>query len=114
MIDIFRVLFFLQPLLPFRAETEIKLGGPKCNIIMSRLQPWLSLHLSKNRKMVLQDKVPDAIKQQSTDNKAIMWTCNVSAPEMTLVLFNMSGSPIYHVSNMLFTVVTMYAFIAIM
>ncbi|KAI9106951.1 hypothetical protein K1719_022479 [Acacia pycnantha] len=86
----------VQPTSPVRAETEIKLGGTQCNIIMSRLQPWLFLHLSKKRKMVLQEKAPDVVKHQSTDNKTIMWTCNVSAPEMTIVLFNMAGSPIYH------------------
>ncbi|KAF7830032.1 protein SABRE isoform X1 [Senna tora] len=86
----------MQPTSPVRAETEIKLGGTQCNIIMSRLQPWLLLQLSKNNKMVLQEKAPDVIKPQSTDNKTIMWTCNVSAPEMTIVLFSMAGSPLYH------------------
>lgn len=90
-----------QPILPVRAETEIKLGGTQCNIIMSRLKPWFLLHSSKKKKMVLKEEASVVVKPQSTDGKTIMWTCNVSAPEMTIVLFNMVGSPVYHVSTML-------------
>ncbi|XP_027353731.1 protein SABRE isoform X2 [Abrus precatorius] len=86
----------VQPIAPVRAETEIKLGGTQCNIIMSRLKPWLLLHLSKKKKMVLREEASVFVKPQSTDSKTIMWTCNVSAPEMTIVLFNMVDSPVYH------------------
>lgn len=41
-------------------------------------------------------------KQKSAELKIIMWTCTVSAPEMTLVLYSMSGLPLYHVRFMLF------------
>lgn len=113
MFTIFGVLPFLQPTSPVRAETEIKLGGTQCNIIISRLQPWLVLHLSKKKKLALEEKSPDVIKPQSTDIKTIMWTCNVSAPEMTIVLFNMAGSPMYHVSNVLLPIMLIYTFITI-
>ncbi|XP_020218640.1 protein SABRE isoform X1 [Cajanus cajan] len=86
----------LQLISPVRVETDIKLGGTQCNIIMSRLKPWLFLHLSKKKKMVLREEASVAVKPQSTDGKTIMWTCNVSAPEMTVVLFSMAGSPVYH------------------
>ncbi|RDY04424.1 Protein SABRE, partial [Mucuna pruriens] len=86
----------VQPISPVRAETEIKLGGTQCNIIMSRLKPWLFLQLSKKKKMVLREEASVVARPQSTDGKIIMWTCNVSAPEMTIVLFNMAGSPVYH------------------
>ncbi|XP_061371719.1 protein SABRE isoform X2 [Gastrolobium bilobum] len=86
----------VQPISPVRAETEIKLGGTQCNIIMSRLKPWLLLHLSKKKKMVLGEEASVVVKPQSSNNKAIIWTCNVSAPEMTIVLFNMVGCPVYH------------------
>ncbi|XP_020203495.1 protein SABRE isoform X2 [Cajanus cajan] len=82
-----------------RAETEIKLGGLQCNIIMSRLKPWLVLHSSnKKKKMVLREEAP-VVKPKSTDSKSktiIVWTCNFSAPEMTIMLSNMAGSPLYH------------------
>ncbi|XP_027904503.1 protein SABRE isoform X3 [Vigna unguiculata] len=86
----------VQPISPVRAETDIKLGGTQCNIIMSRLKPWLFLHSSKKKRMVLREEASVDAKPQSTDGKTIMWTCNVSAPEMTIVLFNMAGSPVYH------------------
>ncbi|RZC15868.1 Protein SABRE isoform B [Glycine soja] len=86
----------IQPISPVRAESEIKLGGTQCNIIMSRLKPWLVLHSSKKKKMVLRQEASVVARPQSTDGKTIMWTCNVSAPEMTIVLFNMAGSPVYH------------------
>lgn len=86
----------VQPISSVRAETEIKLGGTQCNIIMSRLKPWLLLHLSKKKKIVLREEASVVVKPQSTDSRIIMWTCNVSAPEMTIVLFDMVGSPVYH------------------
>lgn len=48
--------------------------------------------------MVLREETSVVAKPQSTDGEIIMWTCNVSAPEMTIVLFDMVGSPVYHVS----------------
>ncbi|CAJ1974051.1 unnamed protein product [Sphenostylis stenocarpa] len=86
----------VQPISPVRAETEIKLGGTQCNIIMSRLKPWFFLLSSKKKKMVLREEASVVAKPQPTDGKTIMWTYNVSAPEMTIVLFNMAGSPVYH------------------
>lgn len=93
-------MFAFQPTLPIRAEIEVKLGGTQCNIIISRLKPWMQLHFSKKKKMVLQEgstNNPDKV--QATDSKAIMWTCTVSAPEMTTVLYGLSGFPLYHVSD---------------
>ncbi|KDP41499.1 hypothetical protein JCGZ_15906 [Jatropha curcas] len=86
----------LQPTSPVRAEIDVKLGGTQCNIIMSRLKPLLQLHYSKKKKMVLREENPTPVKPKSTDSKAIMWTCTVSAPEMTIVLYSISGSPLYH------------------
>lgn len=85
--------------MPARAETEIKLGGLQCSIIMSRLKPWLVLHSSKKKKMVIREKT-SVVKPKLTDSKSktIVWTCNFSAPEMTIMLSDMAGSPMYHVS----------------
>ncbi|KAK4850773.1 hypothetical protein QYF36_009700 [Acer negundo] len=86
----------VEPTLPIRVETDVKLGGTQCNIIMSRLTPWLRLHLSKKKKMVLRDETSTHEKPQSTESKAFMWTCTVAAPEMTIVLYSISGLPLYH------------------
>ncbi|KAF8377399.1 hypothetical protein HHK36_030776 [Tetracentron sinense] len=63
---------------------------------MSRLKPWMCLHLSKKKQIVLREENPILEKSQSTETEAIMWTCTVSAPEMTIVLYSISGSPLYH------------------
>lgn len=86
----------LQPTSPFRSEIDVKLGGTQCNLIMVRLKPWMQLQSSKKKKMVLREESPNPERLQSTESKAIMWTCTVSAPEMTIVLYNLSGLPLYH------------------
>ena len=93
--------FAFQPISPVRAEVDVKLGGTQCNIIMSRLKPWLRLQSSKKKGMFLQEETSTIMKPQSTESKAFMWTCTVSAPEMTIVLYSISDVPLYHVSNML-------------
>lgn len=94
--------FTLQPTSPIRAEIDVKLGGTQCNVIMNRLKPWLRLHFSKKKRMVLREETSTLDKPPPTDTKAIMWTCTVSAPEMTIVLYSISGLPLYHVSDMIF------------
>lgn len=84
--------------LPVRVETDVKLGGTQCNIIVSRLTPWLQLQQSKKKKMVLGNEKSTVERPQSTGSKAFMWTCTVSAPEMTIVLYSINGLPLYHVS----------------
>ncbi|KAJ4962833.1 hypothetical protein NE237_022772 [Protea cynaroides] len=79
-----------------RAEIDVKLGGTQCNAIMSRLKPWIRLQLSKKKKMVLRDESSHLELSGTTEMKAIMWTCTVSAPEMTVVLYSLTGSPLYH------------------
>ncbi|KAB2616979.1 hypothetical protein D8674_012848 [Pyrus ussuriensis x Pyrus communis] len=82
---------------PVRAEMDVKLGGTQCNVITNRLQPWLRLHFSKKKRMVLREETSTLDKSPPTDdNKAIMWTCTVSAPEMTIVVYSISGLPLYH------------------
>ncbi|XP_043712424.1 protein SABRE isoform X1 [Telopea speciosissima] len=78
------------------AEIDIKLGGTQCNAIISRLTPWIRLHLSKKKKMVLRDETSHLELSETTEVKAIMWTCTVSAPEMTIVLYSVMGLPLYH------------------
>lgn len=89
----------VQPSSPIRAEVDVKLGGTQCNIIASRLKPWARLHLSKKKKMVLREETTTVENPQSTELKAILWTCTVSAPEMTIVLHSISGLPLYHVCS---------------
>ncbi|KAL5559945.1 hypothetical protein UlMin_036156 [Ulmus minor] len=85
-----------QPSSPIRAEVEIKLGGTQCNIITSRLKPWLQVHFSKKKSMVLREETSVLEKPPVGDVKAILWTCTLSAPEMTIVLYDISGLPLYH------------------
>ncbi|KAK6940268.1 FMP27, GFWDK domain [Dillenia turbinata] len=85
-----------QPTSPVRAEIDVKLGGTRCNIIMSRLKPWMNWHLSQKKGMVLKEESSNLEKWQPTTFKAIMWTCTVSAPEMTVVLYRVDGLPLYH------------------
>jgi glucose-6-phosphate-specific signal transduction histidine kinase len=88
---------FLQSISLLRAEIEIKLGRSQCNIILSRLKPWLLIHSSKKKKVVLREEASVA-KPKSNDNKTITWTCKFSTPEMTIMLYNMAGFPVYRVS----------------
>lgn len=90
--------FLFQPTSLIRAELDIKLGGTKCNLLMGRLKPLLDIQSSKKKKLVLQEGSAVAEKSLSTEPKFIMWTCNVSAPEMTIVLYSISNVPLYHVS----------------
>ncbi|XP_013672232.2 protein SABRE isoform X2 [Brassica napus] len=86
----------IQPVLPIRAEVDIKLGGTRCNLFISMLQPWLRLHFLKKKKLVLQGPTHTLGKSKAADTKAIMWTGTVSAPEMTVMLYGIDGSPMYH------------------
>ncbi|XP_077234098.1 protein SABRE-like isoform X2 [Tasmannia lanceolata] len=90
----------LQLTAPIKAEIDIKLGGTQCNIIMSRLKPWIHLLKSKKKRMVLREDTSKdnsyLDRSQTADMKVIMWTCTVSAPEMTIVLYSLSGLPLYH------------------
>lgn len=86
----------MLPTVPFRAEIDVKLGGTQFNIIMSRLKPLVDLQMSKKKKMVLREEKPSINKPQLAETKLFMWTCTVSAPEMTIVLYSVSGTPMYH------------------
>ncbi|KAL1194358.1 Protein SABRE [Cardamine amara subsp. amara] len=86
----------IQPVLPVRAEVDIKLGGTRCNLFISRLHPWLRLHFLKKRKLVLQGGTHTVKKSKAADVKAIMWTGTVSAPEMTVMLYGIDDLPVYH------------------
>ncbi|KAF8100507.1 hypothetical protein N665_0222s0006 [Sinapis alba] len=86
----------IQPVVPIRAEVDIKLGGTRCNLFISRLQPWLRLHFLKKKKLVLQGPTHTLGKSKAADTKAIMWTGTVSAPEMTVMLYGVDGLPMYH------------------
>ncbi|XP_047307389.1 protein SABRE [Impatiens glandulifera] len=85
-----------EPGLPIRSEVDVTLGGTQCNLILSRVKPLIHLRSSKNQEMVLQEGTYYSKRKNSTDLKAFMWTCYVSAPEMTIALYNLSGSPVYH------------------
>lgn len=95
------VTFYFQPVLPIRAEVDIKLGGTRCKLFISRLQPWLRLHFLKKKRLVLQEKTHTVEKTKAADMKAIMWTGTVSAPEMTVMLYGTEDLPLYHVSNLI-------------
>ncbi|KAL3504883.1 hypothetical protein ACH5RR_034724 [Cinchona calisaya] len=84
---------------PIRCEIDIKFGGTQCNFIVSRFIPWMQLRSSKSKKMVLREEGYSVEKQRSSEQNAILWTCTASAPEMTIVLFNLSDLPVYHVCS---------------
>ncbi|KAL8119517.1 protein SABRE isoform X1 [Apium graveolens] len=86
----------VQPTSPIRSEVDVKLGGTRCNLVMGRLKPWMQLRTSKKKKMVLREETPISERSQSTKSEDIMWTCTVSAPEMTIVLYNLNGLEVYH------------------
>lgn len=89
--------FALQPASPIRSEVDVKLGGTQCNLVITRLHPWMQLHALRKRKMVLRGESSTREKSHSSDHKAFMWTSTISAPEMTVVLYDLDGSPLYHV-----------------
>ncbi|TMX00067.1 hypothetical protein EJD97_001436, partial [Solanum chilense] len=86
----------LQPASPIRSEVDVKLGGTQCNMVMTRLQPWMRLHALRKKKMVLRGESTTSERSHSYDHKAFMWTSTISAPEMTVVLYDLNGSPLYH------------------
>jgi len=87
-----------------RAETEVKIGRSQCNIVMSRIKPWLLLKPpSKQKKLVIREE-PAVVKPKSKDESlTIVWTCNLSTSEFIIMLFNMAGSPLYNVSIVKYT-----------
>ncbi|XP_047962243.1 protein SABRE [Salvia hispanica] len=86
----------LLPNSPIRSEIDVKLGGTQCNLLLNRLEPWMSISLPKKQKKEVLEKSPAKEKSHSSGQKTIMWTCTLSAPEMTVVLYNLSGCPLYH------------------
>lgn len=86
--------------MPVRAEVDIKLGGTQCNLHTKRLKPFMDLYFShklKNKGSGIQsgDK-RHVTKPHGADYKVIMWECTVSAPETTVVLYNLNDLPVYH------------------
>ncbi|XP_016474797.2 protein SABRE-like isoform X2 [Nicotiana tabacum] len=86
----------LEPSSPIRSEIGVKLGGTRCNLIITRLNPWMRLHASKKKKMVLREESSTREKPKSSDHKAIMWTATISAPEMTIMVYDLNGLPLCH------------------
>lgn len=86
--------------MPVRAEVDIKLGGTQCNLLTKRLKPWMDLYFShklKNKGSGIQSRDKRYVtKPHGADYKAIMWECTVSAPETTIVLYNLNDLPVYH------------------
>lgn len=72
---------------------------------MSRLKPLMQLKTSKKKNMVIREetsKTPPIVENsQSNQSKPIMWTCTLSGPEMTIVIYNLNGLPVYRVSFLL-------------
>ncbi|PKA58310.1 hypothetical protein AXF42_Ash013035 [Apostasia shenzhenica] len=81
---------------PIRSEIDVKLGGTQCTLIVNRLKPWLGLHLSRKKQMVAHAQRESS---RTSEMKAIMWTCTVSAPEMTILLYSLNDLPLYYVCS---------------
>lgn len=91
------ITFCFQPASPIRCEIGVKLGGTRCNLIITRLNPWLRLNASKKKKMVLKEESPAREKSRPSDHKAIIWTSTISAPELTIMVYDLNGLPLCHV-----------------
>jgi hypothetical protein len=89
---------FVQSFLPIRAEIDAKLGGTQCNVMLSRLMPWMRLHSLRTKAMKLSKRGSRQEISQTKEIKQILWTCTVSAPEMTVMLYSLNGLVLYHVS----------------
>ncbi|XP_015060204.1 protein SABRE-like [Solanum pennellii] len=86
----------VEPASPIRCEIGVKLGGTRCNLIITRLNPWLRLNASKKKKMVLKEESPAREKSRPSDHKAIIWTSTISAPELTIMVYDLNGLPLCH------------------
>ncbi|XP_078148685.1 HYPERSENSITIVE TO PI STARVATION 4 isoform X4 [Carex rostrata] len=83
--------------LPVRAEIDAKLGGTQCNLDVSRLMPWMHLYMSRSKKgMNLAKQSSHTELPQENGIKAVMWTCTLSAPEMTIMFYSLNGIVLYH------------------
>jgi hypothetical protein len=91
---------FVQSFLPIRAEIDAKLGGTQCNVMLSRLMPWMRLHSLRTKGMKLSKRGSRQEISQTKEIKPILWTCTVSAPEMTVMLYSLNGLVLYHVSSL--------------
>ncbi|KAE8682183.1 Protein KINKY POLLEN [Hibiscus syriacus] len=84
---------------PVRAEIDVKLGGIRCNVMISTLKKLLRLKPSgtgaTKKEVVLQEETSTIEKPQSTEPKAIMWKCTLSVPEITIVLYSICDAPLY-------------------
>uniref|UniRef100_A0A0D3FMG5 FMP27/BLTP2/Hobbit GFWDK motif-containing RBG unit domain-containing protein n=1 Tax=Oryza barthii TaxID=65489 RepID=A0A0D3FMG5_9ORYZ len=89
----------VDPFLPIRAEIDAKLGGTQCNLMLSRLMPWMRLHYLKSKGMKISKENSHRGISQTKEIKLIMWTCTVSAPEMSVMLYNLNGLVLYHICS---------------
>uniref|UniRef100_A0A0E0D4L1 FMP27/BLTP2/Hobbit GFWDK motif-containing RBG unit domain-containing protein n=1 Tax=Oryza meridionalis TaxID=40149 RepID=A0A0E0D4L1_9ORYZ len=89
----------VDPFLPIRAEIDAKLGGTQCNLMLSRLMPWMRLHYLKSKGMKISKENSHRGISKTKEIKLIMWTCTVSAPEMSVMLYNLNGLVLYHICS---------------
>lgn len=81
--------------MPIRAGVDIKVGGTRCDLIMSKLQPWLQLHGGTHGGTHTLEQ------SKAADIETIMWRGTVSTPDMTVILYGLDDLPMYHVSNLI-------------
>ncbi|EPS70800.1 hypothetical protein M569_03959, partial [Genlisea aurea] len=91
--------FLLQPISHIRSEIDVKLGGTKCNILLNRLEPLMRLRPQPKPKKEPSEENPPKVTSKSFEQKAIVWTCTVSAPEMTVLLYSLAGYPLYRICS---------------
>ncbi|KAJ3674692.1 hypothetical protein LUZ60_005308 [Juncus effusus] len=88
--------------MPVGIEIDAKLGGTQCNLDLTKLLPWMRLYRLRPKKVKSLSKQSSQIEKQNeikTSNeviKLVMWTCTVSAPEMTLMFYSLDGVVLYH------------------
>ncbi|KAL0392207.1 UNVERIFIED_CONTAM: protein SABRE [Sesamum radiatum] len=86
----------MPPSSPIRSEIDVKLGGTQCNLVLNRLEPWMRIRPPPKPKKETVEESSAKEKSKASEQKAIMWTCTLSAPEMTVVLYSLNGFPVYH------------------
>ncbi|OEL18536.1 Protein SABRE [Dichanthelium oligosanthes] len=78
------------------AEIDAKLGGTQCNVMLSRLMPWMRLHSLRTRGMKLSKRDSNQEISQKKEFEPILWTCTVAAPETAVMLYSINGLALYH------------------
>ncbi|TVU47028.1 hypothetical protein EJB05_06604 [Eragrostis curvula] len=83
-----------EPAQPIQAEVDVKINGVQCNLIISRIKPLIRINTDKKKPLVLSESPQQ---EKAPKEKIVLaWTCTLSAPELTIVLYSLDDLPLYH------------------